>query len=72
MSNPHKFWMVHSMYGSPTVEHTSEDEAISEAERLALKHPGSVFYVLEAQHAVIKQDTKRYDMTEWFGGQIPF
>lgn len=35
-------------YGGPTVKHSSFDEAQAEAERLARKHPGSVFEILKA------------------------
>ena len=40
--------MVHNdRKGPPTKKHYTYDEAIAEAERLAEKHPGQFFFVLE-------------------------
>lgn len=42
------FWMVYDPQGrAPTYQHTSENNAIHEAERLATLFPGHNFYVLE-------------------------
>jgi len=44
-----KFWMVWAEGNrSPAIKHRSELEARSEAERLARKHPGHIFHLLEA------------------------
>jgi hypothetical protein len=46
-----KYWMVHALHGhAPTVTHASEESATKEAARLAAKHPGSIFVVLESIH----------------------
>jgi len=43
-----RFWAVWRLDGnSPTTRHSSKALACEEASRLAAKHPGSVFYVLE-------------------------
>ena len=42
-----KFWMVWNPLGrQPAVRHDTEQEAITEAERLASKHEGHPFFVL--------------------------
>lgn len=48
------FWMVwREDGGSPTRRHDTKDAAITEAKRLAAKHPGVKFYTLKATgHAV--------------------
>ena len=50
-----KFWMVYrvpghqdSCFREPTKEHPTYASANTEANRLAKKHPGSIFIVLEA------------------------
>ena len=44
-----KFWMVWNPNGgSPTVKHQSEDDAKTEAERLARIYPNKRFWVLES------------------------
>lgn len=49
MSEETIFWMVwNPQAGPPLAKHNKRSEAISEAERLAMKCPGSSFYVLEA------------------------
>jgi hypothetical protein len=42
-----EYWMVLGA-GRPNYQHTKEQSAIDEAERLALLHPGSAFTVLKA------------------------
>lgn len=43
------FWIVWKEGGGPSyVKHDSRRSALNEAERLAVKHPGGRFYVLEA------------------------
>lgn len=45
------FYMVYSPEGgAPTMQHYSYSEAREEAERLARKHPGRRFYLLESKH----------------------
>lgn len=45
-----KFWMVYREDSSaPRVKHSSLADAANEARRLAKKHPGKAFFVLEAQ-----------------------
>lgn len=44
---PKMFWMVSSSFGPPKVRHASKEVAECEAQRLANKHRGSQFYVLE-------------------------
>ena len=44
-----QFWMVWCVNGrAPQQKHLHQSTAIIEAERLATKHPGDVFAVLEA------------------------
>jgi hypothetical protein len=55
-----KFWMVYRIPGSgpsyidgtPTKQHMTETEADAEVVRLAMKHPGANFAVLEAVYVV--------------------
>ena len=42
-----EYWMVLGA-GRPNFQHSTEQSAIDEAERLALLHPGSAFTVLKA------------------------
>lgn len=47
------FWMVFSPNQGPTsMQHRSKVEALAEAERLAKKHPGSIFYILRAEMGI--------------------
>lgn len=47
-------WMVYGVgQRAPTYEHTSEDRAREEAQRLARDHPGITFYVLKAVHGYL-------------------
>jgi hypothetical protein len=47
---PPPFWLVWSeMGGSPTVKHRTEQEAFTEACRLAQKHRGRKFHVLRSE-----------------------
>jgi len=51
MSEEVIFWMVWNpqvAHPPPMAKHHKRSEAIAEAERLAMKCPGSSFYVLEA------------------------
>jgi hypothetical protein len=48
-SGPQKFWMVvNPKAEAPKQRHGTLAEATAEANRLAVKYPGSNFYVLEA------------------------
>lgn len=43
------FWCVYrDGGGAPTKRHTTEKEALKEAERLAENNPGATFYVLQS------------------------
>mgnify|MGYP001609484241 FL=1 len=49
---PMRYWMVHSPAGHPTkIMHETMADAAAEARRLAEKHPGDVFNVLEVVYA---------------------
>lgn len=53
-----KFWMVYKedinlQGGLPRHRHSTKAEAVKESERLAIKHPGSLFYVLEVVGASV-------------------
>lgn len=51
------FWMVHAINGGPpTCRHDSRVSAEREAKRLARNNPGTVFAILEAVGAVVKDD----------------
>lgn len=42
-------WLVYGVgQRAPTHEHTSEEQAATEAKRLAREHPGITFFVLKA------------------------
>ncbi len=50
----YKYWMIHSDHAhasAPSIKHHSYEEAKTEAKRLAQKHPGATFYILEAATA---------------------
>lgn len=47
-----KFWMVYGIgEGAPRVQHWTKADAEREAERLAIKNPGTTFVVLSAVNA---------------------
>lgn len=49
---PGTFWMIWNPRGkAPAVMHESEDQADTEAQRLARVSPGDTFVVLKASHA---------------------
>lgn len=49
MAEQHKFWLVWGIGKSvPTVQHPNPLIAETEAKRLALKHPGTMFVVMES------------------------
>lgn len=49
---PGTFWMIWNPRGkAPSVMHESEDQADTEAQRLARVSPGDTFVVLKASHA---------------------
>lgn len=49
MTGTDRFWFVwRNEGGYPFVRHPTETAAYAEANRLAMRHPGSDFYVLEA------------------------
>ena len=50
----YKFWMVYNPNGSkPTASHATEEIAEAEAKRLATKHPGERFVVLESMYECV-------------------
>lgn len=52
-----KFWVVWNENNrAPTVKHWNILEASSEAERLARKHEGQIFHVLEYVNSCWKKD----------------
>ena len=52
-----KFWLVWSpKMGVPITRHNSDDSASKDAARLAVKHPGEIFNVLESVGHYIKQE----------------
>lgn len=55
---PRKFWMVTGDGNTPKVRQTSYAKARAEAERLADKHPGVDFYVLEATDCLTKRQVQ--------------
>lgn len=72
-----QFWMVWNVGGcEPRYQHTSENNAIHEAERLAREHPGEAFVVLEAIHARKVSDMRslnfRVPSPPGFDDDIPF
>jgi hypothetical protein len=53
-----KFWMVYNPNGSmPTNSHATKEIATEEAKRLAAKHPGERFVVLESEHECVAEAT---------------
>lgn len=53
-----RFWLVWRHDGaSPTVRHPTSAAAYAEANRLALRHPGAEFFVLEAVGRVVGEIT---------------
>ena len=58
------FWVIWSPQGgNPIVKHNTQPEAVAEAERLALQHPGREFYVLAA---IARTKIKAVEV-EWAG-----
>ena len=55
------YWLVHGD-GPTNHRHASHQAALSEAERLARQHPGTVFAVLQAVDAVRKVDIERVSL----------
>jgi len=74
------FWMVYGVgQREPTYRHVYYNSAAREAARLARNHPGTVFVVLEAITALVKNDLimRRYraplDVSDAGGSDdIPF
>jgi glutathione S-transferase len=65
------FWLVWNPNGrSPTFRHPSEQNAVTEAERLARLNPGETFIVLESVSARRVDSMIRIDMRA--GDGIPF
>ena len=57
MSDTKPFWLVwQPESGSPSIRHETKQAAITEAERLARAHAGRRFYVLAADHFIIKDE----------------
>lgn len=64
-----KFWMV--IGDGPThYRHDTEQQARTEAERLARANPGKPFVVLEAMDVVVKNDVHWQPLRE--EGDVPF
>jgi len=53
-----KFWYVKGP-GEPSFRHSTEEDAVREAERLAFNNPGVNFFVLEATLAVRRSEIHR-------------
>lgn len=52
MAEHHKFWLVWGIgKPAPTMQHPNPLKAEEEAKRLALKHPGTMFVVMESSKA---------------------
>ncbi|MDX9896338.1 MAG: hypothetical protein RBS34_12870 [Desulfofustis sp.] len=60
------FWLVWNPNGrQPLVRHPTEEVARREAERLARKHPGDTFYVLQAMDVCWLQDVAWLSGYQW-------
>ena len=52
------FWYIYNVlrdeysYNNPSIKHPSEESALTEATRVATKHPGAEILVLKATHHV--------------------
>jgi hypothetical protein len=70
MENVVKFWMVYvngTISHAPIYKHQNEQDAKTEAERLAKENPNIQVYVLESKGCCIKRDV------DWFyPDEIPF
>ena len=53
---PNKFWMVASHRGPSNVKYEIIEAAEGEAQRLARKHPGEMFFVVEAVSAFVTEE----------------
>lgn len=54
-----KFWMVYNpARAAPCFQHSTENAANAEAERLARQHSGEIFFVLETISSVQATDIK--------------
>lgn len=76
---PRPFWIIWCPDGPtpPRVKYTSEVEAVSVAEKMALRHPGQVFYVLLTVARSVKRDvhTERFaqpNTGSYDDDEIPF
>jgi hypothetical protein len=57
------FWMVYGIgRGSPSYQHSTEVDALREAERLAEARPGVTFVVMEATQAVRTRRLDYFDL----------
>lgn len=74
MTNIHPpFWLVWNPAGHvPRFEHSTYEAARAEAERLCLRHPGQVFYVLAPVAKGVKQDVVWEHLIETDEDGIPF
>lgn len=70
---PTKFWLVWCPTSdkSPREKHETQPLAQREAERLAAKYPGQMFYVVEALSYSLKADMHTVGLVEE-AGDIPF
>ena len=73
MIPPETFWMVVGLgQGAPTARHDTRLAAETEAKRLARKHEGVVFVVLESVSAVVKREFESITYRRDVGDEIPF
>jgi hypothetical protein len=60
-----KFWMVQG-YTAPKVKYYTEDEAMKEAERLAIANPAQIFHVMCAYMKCV-HNTVTWEIARWDG-----
>ena len=66
MSEQHKFWLVWGIgKPAPTMQHPNPLKAEEEAKRLALKHPGVMFVVMESSKAWRTAEPSVEPITLW-------
>lgn len=66
MAEQHKFWLVWGIgKPAPTMQHPNPLKAEAEANRLALKHPGTMFVVMEAKDGYRTAEPKVEPVTLW-------
>lgn len=71
MQHREPFWLVWNPQGyNPQHKHSTEDDAVREAERLARTNPGQTFIVLESVGALVVDNIQRIDLRP--GSELPF